>query len=259
MEAEKQAARVNVHALLGKYVRVRVTHPIGSCFTERGGTYRMNYGDLVALPGTPRPDGVFVMGMNYPIRNFDGRVIALVLCKDGRKFAIAAPKKTRYIIVQIRPAIAFAFDEGTYRLVCLYERSCGAVVFRQTNKEPRFLLIKNNRSTHWGFPKGHVEANETAEQTAHREVLEETGLRVDLIPGFTCQSEYRMQGKVEKTVTIFLGKTEDKTTQIQREEIENYTWLRYHQAMQVLKFENDKNILRKAYFYLKRTQPHKEK
>ena len=79
------------------------------------------------------------------------------------------------------------YKDGEYTIDCLYERSCGAVVFRFINGERRFLLIKNKRSCHWGFPKGHVEKDETDEETAKREVLEETGLML---------TEYRYCGLV---------------------------------------------------------------
>ncbi|MFR2841802.1 MAG: NUDIX domain-containing protein [Acutalibacteraceae bacterium] len=36
------------------------------------------------------------------------------------------------------------------------------------------MLIKNKRSAHWGFPKGHMEKGETREETAKREIGEET-------------------------------------------------------------------------------------
>ena len=38
------------------------------------------------------------------------------------------------------------------------------------------------------------------------EVLEETGIHIDIIPDFTAKSDYTIQGKVEKSVTIFLAK-----------------------------------------------------
>jgi len=36
----------------------------------------------------------------------------------------------------------------------------------------------------WGFPKGHIENNETKEETAIREVFEETNVNIRIIPGF---------------------------------------------------------------------------
>ena len=57
------------------------------------------------------------------------------------------------------------------------EKSCGALVVRRGKNETEILLIKHNGG-HWAFPKGHVEAGESEEQTALREVQEETGLTV---------------------------------------------------------------------------------
>ena len=54
-----------------------------------------------------------------------------------------------------------------------YEKSCGAVVFRIGERGPEALVIHQNAG-HWGFPKGHVEPGEDEEQTALREILEET-------------------------------------------------------------------------------------
>lgn len=42
---------------------------------------------------------------------------------------------------------------------------------------------------------------------------------------------------------MFLASTEDTQTVIQKEEIEDYIWLRYPEAYDMLKFENDKEIL----------------
>ena len=71
--------------------------------------------------------------------------------------------------------------------------SRGAVVYRDIKGEVRYLLIKNKRSAHWGFPKGHIEPGETKKQTAIREVLEETGIHVRIIDGFESISKYKIQ------------------------------------------------------------------
>ncbi len=238
--------------MLGKYVRIRVTHPIRSANKQRGFEYKLNFGVVEgAKLFDAAVEGAYIMGIDRPVRSFDGRVIA-VLRRHNRDalILIAAPKGMDFIDNQIIEAIAFAEDKFGYTLDCLYERSCGAVVYRIINGELRFLLIKNRRSAHWGFPKGHVEKGETPDQTAKREVLEETGLAIEIIPEFTSKSEYTIQGKVEKCVTIFLAKTSDTRTTIQKEEIEDYVWLNYAKAAETLRFDNDKAILKKAYDYL---------
>ncbi len=239
--------------MLGKYVRVNVTKPYNSQDSETGLIYELNYGRVENLQNS----GVqyaYIMGIDHPVRNFDGRVVAIVHRKNGEKIWVAAPKSTRFIINDIRRAVSFAEgDESKYMLECLYESSCGAVVFRNIGGEIRFLLIKNKRSTNWGFPKGHIENGESKEDTARREVLEETGIHIKILPGFVSTSEYTIQGKVEKSVSIFVASTTDTQTKIQQEEIEDYIWLNYSKAIKKLKFENDRSILEKAHEFLVRT------
>lgn len=238
--------------MLGKYVRVRVTNPIHSVNRQFGFTYLLNYG---TVEGKKRYDnvscGAYIMGINHPVRTFDGRVIAVIRHGEGTPpVYVVAPKSTRFINHQIEEAISFAEGDREYKMECLYERSCGAVVYRFINNEVRYLLIKNRRSAHWGFPKGHVEKGETNEQTAIREVLEETGIHIKILPSFASKSDYTIQGKVEKTVLIYLAKTNDTQTIIQKEEIEDYVWLSFDKAMDTLRFVNDRSILENARTYL---------
>ena len=233
--------------MLGKYVRVRVVKPIGSTDRETGYTYPLNYG----IAYNTENQGAFIMGIHHPVSNFDGRVIAVLSDKkNSKQIWISAPKSTRFIINDIREYIDLEKDFPTYRIECLYESSCGAVVYRDIKGEIRYLLIKNRRSSHWGFPKGHIEQGETKQETAVREVLEETGIRVKLLDGFECVSKYKIQNKIEKTVSIFVGTTQDTHTSIQTEEIEDYIWLSYDRALSLLKFENDKNIITSAHEFL---------
>ena len=232
--------------MLGKYVRVRIEKPIGST-DEAGFTYPLNFGSVY----NEENQDAFIMGIHHPVKNFDGRVIAILSDRKSNHFIwIVAPKSTRFIINDIKQYINVERDFPSYRLECLYESSCGAVVFRDIKGEVKYLLIKNRRSAHWGFPKGHIEQGETLKQTALREVLEETGLHINIIDGFSCVSKYKIRDKIDKMVTIFVGTTSDTSTVIQREEIEDFIWLTYDKAMNLLKFENDKNILESAYNFL---------
>lgn len=63
----------------------------------------------------------------------------------------------------------------------LHEKSCGAVLFTTEKGIKKFLLVESN---YFGFPKGHVEENETEQETALREIKEETGVDATINPGF---------------------------------------------------------------------------
>ena len=234
--------------MLGNNARVNVTIPINS--TDKNGlTYKLNFGYLQSGKKlTSQP--ALVMGMSHPVNSFTGRVIAVLKRKGSRPVFVVAPKSSRYIVNDIKSAVAFYNKDKNSTLHCLYESSCGAVVFRFINGERRYLLIKNKRSANWGFPKGHIESGESREDTARREVLEETGIHIDILPGFVAISEYTLQNKVEKSVTIFVAATHDTQTKIQREEIADYIWLGYDAAMEQLKFENDRRILTEADTFL---------
>ncbi len=237
--------------MLGKLVRVCITDAVGSPLPD-GGVYKLNHGKPIGKFRASSPiSGVFVLGIDNPVKHFDGRVIAILKFRDtGEQKLIASPKSKKFINWEISKFLEFYTKGRPYSLDCYYERSCGAVIYRKINNDIRYLLIKNRRSSNWSFPKGHIEKNETLEETAKREVLEETGLRLDIIPGFQCKSEYSIQNRIQKTVQIFVGTTKDTQTKIQLEEIEDYIWLTYDNAYKSLKFENDKTILKDARDFL---------
>lgn len=239
--------------MLGKSVKVRITKPFNSFDSKTNTKYMLNFG-VAEIKTEKRTfiQSACVMGINHPVNIFEGRIIAVVRHQDKRpNYIIVAPKKSRYINFEIEDAIKFLEKNRPHRLECLYESSCGAVVFKDLGNVRKFLLIKNKRSAHWGFPKGHIERGETQQQTAKREVLEETGLHINIIDGYSSTSEYKIAGKVEKRVTIFIAATTDSTTIIQPEEIEDYIWLDYDNALKQLKFENDRSILISANDFLK--------
>ena len=238
--------------MLGKMVRVKVTKPCNFFDARTGVRYIVNYG--IAEVHNEKKNfvlGAYILGVNHPVRVFEGKIIA-ILHQNGssKSVLVVAPKNMRRIDYEIRDVLEFAEPRDSYTLECLYEHSCGAVVFRRINEEYRFLLIKNRRSNHWGFPKGHMEKGETREETAVREVLEETGLHIHIFEDFCSESRYRIGAKIEKRVDVFLASTTDTQTVIQKEEIEDYIWLKYPEALQMLKFENDREILEGVSAYM---------
>ncbi len=237
--------------MLGKFVKVRVTSPMNSFNNRFGFKYKLNYGIIEGCKTRKNTvQCAYIMGINHPVRNFDGRVIASLKRNYGKGVVwVVAPKSTRFIVNDIKSAVDFAEGRIGYTIDCLYESSCGAVVYHDNEKEKKYLLIRNKRSAHWGFPKGHIEAGETKEETAVREVLEETGLNIEILPGFMKYSEYTIQGKIEKSVSIFLGRALNLDYKIQEEEIEECGWYTFNEAMNILNYENDKYILTEAERY----------
>jgi bis(5'-nucleosidyl)-tetraphosphatase len=127
-----------------------------------------------------------------------------------------------------------------------YEKSCGAIVFRKHHDNHEFLLIQH-RSGHWGFPKGHVEDGETEQQTAVREVYEETGLNIELLDGFRETIEYSPAVNIWKTVVYFLAETVSEDVVYILPEVVDHKWLPFHEASAQLPFENQKGLLTQAY------------
>ena len=133
----------------------------------------------------------------------------------------------------------------------MYEKSCGAVVFTRMNNEIQYLLIRNLTGI-YGFPKGHVEQGETEEQTALREVFEEVGLTVKLVPGFRSEDEHPIPQKENtmKQIVYFLGEYSNQEFTYQKEELTDALLTDYETAMTLFQFDSSKRILTEANNFL---------
>jgi 8-oxo-dGTP pyrophosphatase MutT (NUDIX family) len=147
-----------------------------------------------------------------------------------------------------------------------FEKSVGAVVFRQNGENTMYLLLKY-RSGHWDFPKGHVEVGETEEDTLRREVIEETGISdLLIVPEFRMKKRYFYRAKHEerierkrdgrfinifKKVIFFLAETSTKNVKLSHEHLD-YRWLCYNDAIKRVTFKNAKDLLNKANEFLKK-------
>ena len=134
------------------------------------------------------------------------------------------------------------------------EKSCGAMVMNLVKGVPQVLLVKHEKTTHnghWDFPKGHPEKEESEEQTALREVKEETGVTASIIKGFREEIHYSPKKGTNKTVVFFLATTHDHAVKVQKGEIEDFRWLPLTDAMNLLTFATAKSLLQKAEIFLK--------
>ncbi len=127
--------------------------------------------------------------------------------------------------------------------------SCGGVVIY---KDKVLLLYKNQNGRYlgWVMPKGTLEKGETTRQTALREVKEESSVSARVI-GYLGKTNYSFKGHesmVNKTVHWYLMTTDSFYCKPQAEEFfSDAGFYKQHEAYRLLKFYDEKQILRKAF------------
>ena len=134
-----------------------------------------------------------------------------------------------------------------------YITSCGFVAYREEAGENCYLLIKSPNGD-IGFPKGHMEDGESEIDTAHRELKEETGVEVEVIDGFRRQVEYPLRRVPDavKRVIYFLGRCTKDVIVCQEGEVLAAEFVPYAKAVEMLTFNEMKDILREAEEFLGR-------
>ena len=127
-----------------------------------------------------------------------------------------------------------------------HEKSCGAIVYRTFHGNIELLLIKNQNGGHWSFPKGHVEGAETEEETAVREIMEETGISVILDTSFRHVITYAPKKETTKDVVYFLARAVTYDYTPQEEEIAQIKWVEINHAATLLSYDNDRQLVSQA-------------
>lgn len=134
------------------------------------------------------------------------------------------------------------------------ELSSGAIIFKEEGRIREYLIL-NYGAGHWDFAKGHVEEGEGPEDTAIREIEEETGIeRLEFYPEFKENIDYTFRTRkytVYKEVIFYLAKTDTKTVTLSFEH-QGYEWLKYDDAIEKLTYKNAKQLLEKAENFLKK-------
>ncbi len=133
------------------------------------------------------------------------------------------------------------------------EKSCGAVVWRRRDGRREYLLARHNGG-HWGFPKGHVEGSETEEETARREIWEETGLEAAVSTAFRRQVTYYPKPGVIKDVIFFTATPVGGAEHAQETEISEIGWFAFLEACGRVTYATDEEVLLAAEDYLEQAE-----
>ena len=220
------------HEMLGEIVTVAVDRPIG--YDHNGTVYPINYG---YLPGVMGGDGeeqdAYILGVEEPVKTFTGRVVGVIRrINDCEDKLVVAHEGMEYHQGEIAEATHFIEQYFVSTIDCLVRKSCGVVPFRAVNGEREFLILLQSNDC-WSFPKGHMDAGEREEQTALRELREETGLSAELVPGARVELSYAVRPLVRKEVVLFLGRVDGELT-LQEGEIRSHRWVRREELSEYL-------------------------
>ena len=121
------------------------------------------------------------------------------------------------------------------------EKCCGCIII----KENKVLLIKQKEG-HWGFPKGHVEENETEIETATREVKEETNLDVEVDSNKRYTTEYVTDAGKLKQVVFFIAKCIGGEIKAQECEVNEIRWVEFEEAIKLITYDNTRALFEKV-------------
>jgi tRNA nucleotidyltransferase (CCA-adding enzyme) len=158
------------------------------------------------------------------------------------------------------------------------DRAYGIIPLRFLTSTPsntQVLIIHQittnpNFPRYWGFPKGHAEESDLSPRhTAVRELLEETGLRVELGDILDLKCEGGEEGKdrskgedgfgdtpfrqysvnpyknIGKETRFWVGIVRgEQEVRLQTEEVDEYKWCGWEEAMGCITFEDTRGVLR---------------
>lgn len=220
------------HEMLGQTVTVTVDRPIG--YRHGDTVYPVNYGYLSGIiAGDGEEQDAYILGVEKAVESFTGTVIGVIRrhndCEDK---LVVAPEGRLFHQGEIAGMVNFIEQYFVSTIDCLLRKSCGIIPFRWNGAKREFLILLQTNQC-WSFPKGHMDAWETEEQTALRELLEETGLTAALIQNARAELSYDVSPLTKKQVVLFLGETTGEPY-VQESEIKEYRWIKESELAEYL-------------------------
>lgn len=130
--------------------------------------------------------------------------------------------------------------------------SAGGVVYRVQGNQIEVALILVGPNARWQLPKGTPNTGEKIEDAAQREVNEEAGIKTEIISHID-KIEYwfyaRQDGqrtRIHKFVHFYLMRYLSGSVEDHDHEVEEARWIEIHQALQMLAFESEREIVQQA-------------
>ena len=130
--------------------------------------------------------------------------------------------------------------------------SAGGVAFRKRKGQTEVALISVGDDNRWQLPKGLVDKGESTEAAALREVREEAGIdaevvaRIDKIEYWYVSKESGSPVRYHKFVYFYLLRYKSGDVGDHDDEVNEARWVIIDHAINLLAFESEKKIMKKA-------------
>ncbi|QPM68778.1 NUDIX hydrolase [Atribacter laminatus] len=124
-------------------------------------------------------------------------------------------------------------------------QACGGIVRKFEGQNQYILLIRKKNSPLWTLPKGHQENHESDQETAIREVQEETGYQCNIEKtAGEIKFQYQKNGQsFFERVKYFVMIPENNINAFDTEEIEEVRWVEIKEAKNFLFYQNEKDLI----------------
>ncbi len=124
-------------------------------------------------------------------------------------------------------------------------RAAGGIVRRAGTRGVEILVVHRPRYDDWSLPKGKLDAGESFEDAAIREVLEETGVRARL--GEELEPVRYRDGKGrDKLVRYWVMDVRDEGAFAPNDEVDEIRWIAPAEAQERLSYLRDAELVRRA-------------
>jgi 8-oxo-dGTP pyrophosphatase MutT (NUDIX family) len=138
------------------------------------------------------------------------------------------------------------------RLRSALATSAGGIVVSANRERPSLVVGMRRRrrdTVTWTLPKGTPHRGETSEETALREVEEETGLQVKILePVPSIEYDFVQSGtRIQKTVHYFLMAAVGGDLSLHDHEFERVRWVPFDEAQGLLTFPTERELVASTY------------
>ena len=140
------------------------------------------------------------------------------------------------------------------------EKSCGAVLYKVEDETIKYLTLYMAQG-HISLCKGHQVEGESDEETAKREIKEETGYDVNINSDFNEMINYSLGENRSKDVYFYIAEVSEhkEPKDDHDDEVVGFKWCKLEEGLDTLTYDTDRTILIKADRFIKKMNKKKSK